>query len=151
MTPTLRAWLIPDAMKKPGYIYLNYKRHKPASNFPGRLITSGVGSLTENLSSLVALDLKPLAEKLPHVLIDTHLLLRKLQEINDSGIIRPDMDIIHVSWDVVAMFPNIPELLGISKCRQQLDSRPEGVGLPTECVLDALKICLNYNISHSAK
>ena len=30
---------------------MNYKKHK--KDFPGRLITSGCGSLTENLSSLV--------------------------------------------------------------------------------------------------
>ena len=147
LTPVLREWITPDATRKPGNIYMNYKRHKPDSNFPGRLITSGVGSLTENLSSLVALELKPLAEQLPHVLIDTNSLLRRLDEISDSGIIRNDMDIIHVSWDVVAMFPNVPESLGMSKCREMLDKREEGKGLPTECVLEALKICLNYNIS----
>ena len=95
LTPTLCEWIIPDSNKKTAFIYMNYKRHKPNSNFPGRLITSGVGSLTENLSSLVALELKPLAEQLPHVHIDTNSVLRGIDEINSSGIITDDMDVIH--------------------------------------------------------
>ena len=148
LTPKLQEWITPDSTKKPGNIYMNYKRHKPEQNFPGRLITSGVGSFTENLSSLVALELKPLAEQLPHILVDTNHLLRKIDEINATNIITSDMEIIHVSWDVVAMFPNIPESLGLSKCREMLDKRQTVKGLPTECVLEALKICLNYNISN---
>ena len=147
LTPTLQEWITPDGTKKPGNIYMNYKRHKPDQNFPGRLITSGVGSFTENLSSLVALELKPLVEQLPHVLVDTNHLLRKIAEMNANNIITSDMDIIHVSWDVVAMFPSIPETLGLSKCRELLDKRQNVEGLPTECVIEALKICLNYNIS----
>lgn len=147
LTPTLCQWITPDATRRPGFIYMNYKRHKPQSNFPGRLITSGVGSLTENLSSLVALELKPLVLQLPHVLIDTNHLLRRLQEINGSNIIKKDDNIIHVSWDVVAMFPNIPEEMGITECDKLLDGRPLGQGLPTKCILEALKICLHYNIS----
>ena len=146
LTPTLCQWLTPDNSRKPGNIYMNYKRHKPESNFPGRLITSGVGSLTENISSLVALELKPLAKHLPHVLTDTNHLLRRLKEINDSNIIK-NKDIIHVSWDVVAMFPNIPEEIGLAECKELLDERSKKEGLPTDCVLEALKICLHYNIS----
>ena len=147
LTPVLCEWVAPDSSKKPGNIYMNYKRHKPHANFPGRLITSGVGSFTENLSAMVALELKPLAEQLPHVLIDTNSLLRNIDTINASGTITGGMDVIHVSWDVVAMFPSIPEELGIGRCRNLLDRRVGTNNLPTECVIDALKICLNYNIS----
>ena len=125
---------------------MNYKRHKPQSNFPGRLITSGCGSYTENLSSLIALELKPRAESLPQILIDTNNLLRKIDNFNQCNTL-PNVDIIHATWDVVAMFPNIPEDIGIAKCREMINKHPIPNGLPAECVIEGLLICLHYNIS----
>lgn len=52
-----------------------------------------------------------------HVHIDTNSVLRGIDEINSSGIITDNMDVIHVTWDVVAMFPNIPGVLGVGKCK----------------------------------
>jgi hypothetical protein len=58
LTDKLMSWIIPSQDNQPGKIYLNYKKHKPEKNFPGRLITSGCGSFTENISDLIAAELK---------------------------------------------------------------------------------------------
>ena len=54
--------------------------------------------------------------------------------------------IIHVSWDVVAMFPNIPTDLGLKMVRKVLNQR-KAPRLSTECIIDALTLSLKYNIS----
>ena len=80
-------------------------------------------------------------------MIDNNHLLRKIDSLNDSRILQDveDKTIIHVSWDVVAMFPNMPKDLGLAKCREELNKREDG--LSTECVIEGLEICLDYNIS----
>ena len=120
------------------------QKHKPEKDFPGRLITSGCGSYTENISALVAIELKKCAFDLPHVLRDTNHLLQNIDDINLSGKLE-GQNIIHASWDVIAMFPNIPESIGIEKCREVLNSRVSG--LSTECIIEALQIGLHYNIA----
>ena len=137
LTTKLTEWIIPSSDNKPGKISMNYKKHK--KDFPGRLITSGCGSLTENLSSLVATTLKPLAEALPHIIMDTNEQLRKIDKLNASKILI-GKKIIHVSFDVIAMFPNMPKDIGIMRCREELNKRPCGHGLPTDCIIEALEI-----------
>ena len=44
------------------------------------------------------------------------------------------------------MFPNMPKDIGIMRCREELNKRPCGHGLPTDCIIEALEICLDYNI-----
>ena len=45
-----------------------------------------------------------------------------------------------VSWDVVSMFPNIDNNLGISAVRRALNSR--SVNIPsTDCLVEAVEIC----------
>ena len=49
-----------------------------------------------------------------------------------------------VSWDVVSMFPNIDNTLGISAVERALNSR--SVKIPsTECITEAVEICLKSN------
>ena len=145
LTAKIMEWVTPDATKKPGKFYLNYKKHKPEKNFPGRLITSGCGSFTENLSLLTALELKKRAHQLPYVIQDTNALLCKLDEINTSKILHTGNKIIHASFDVISMFPNMHKNLGITRCREELQLRVDG--LPTQCVLEALEITLDYNVA----
>ena len=146
LTPKILEWVTPDVTKKPGKFYLNYKKHKPEKNFPGRLITSGCGSLTENISILTSIELKKRAHMLTHVILDTNALLRKIDDVNDSEMLLSSCNrIIHASFDVIAMFPNMHKNIGLMMCKNELDLRT--CGLPTQCVLEAIEISLDYNIA----
>ena len=49
-----------------------------------------------------------------------------------------------VSWDVVSMFPNIDNNLGISAVRKALNSRSAKIP-STDCLVEAVEICLGVN------
>ena len=53
---------------------------------------------------------------------------------------------ILVSFDVVNMFPSIDNNMGIASVRKYLDER-ESKDLPTDCVIEALELCLSCNNS----
>ena len=145
LTPKLKSWIVPSKFKKPGKLYMNYKKHKPAQDYPGRLITSGSGSYTENLSAFTSIFLKPCRKELGHCILDINDLLRRLDTVNELGTFK-DKNLIMVSFDVVNMFPSIPKELGIEECRKKLNER-EDQSVPTECIIDALSITLDYNLS----
>ena len=144
ITPKLTKAMLPED-SRPGYDYGNYKAHKPEKQFPLRLITSVCGSPIQALSSYVEYHLRPLVLLLENVIIDTNHCLRKIKEFNEtfSGNIQ---NIILATWDIEAMFPSIDNELGIQACKEALDKRlikdP-----PTECVVNALRIVLENNIS----
>lgn len=87
-----------------------YKTHK--ANNPVRLITSCCGTAIENLSAFTEYYLKPLAYGLPSFVRDTADLLNRIDSLNRSGSL-PDNTLL-VTWDVVAMFPNIDNNLGLT-------------------------------------
>ena len=76
--------------------------------------------------------------------MDTPHFLRKIDELNESGLLHNN-DIIHVSVDVVNMFPNIPKEFGMQECKKHLDARENPI-FSTECILKAIEICLQNNI-----
>ena len=53
---------------------------------------------------------------------------------------------ILVSFDVVNMFTSIDNNMGIASVRKYLDER-ESKDLPTDCVIEALELCLSSNSS----
>ena len=55
-------------------------------------------------------------------------------------------DSLLVSWDVVAMFPNIDNNLGINAVIEALESRPARFP-STDCIVEAVQICLKHNNS----
>ena len=126
---------------KPGVAFGNVKTHKDGN--PLRLITSCCGTAIERLSAFTEFYLKPLAQNLPSFVKDTTDLINKIQTFNsEKGPLPPGC--LLVSWDVVAMFPNIDNNLGISAVRKALDSR--SVKFPsTECIVEAIEICLQTN------
>ena len=65
---------------KPGKNYALIKTHKP--NNPIRLITSGNGTVFENLSVFTEYFLHPCIKKEPQILADTTALLKKAEDIN---------------------------------------------------------------------
>ena len=130
---------------RPGFNYGNYKAHKPAANYPLRMITSGCGSPIQILSCYVEYHLKPLVSKLPNVMIDTSHFLRTIDDFNSSFTGNMD-DVLLVSWDIKEMYPSIDNEMGVAACRRHLDSRTNP-RTPTDCIIDALTIVLENNVS----
>ena len=126
---------------KPGMAFGNVKTHKQGN--PLRLITSCCGTSIERLSVFNEFYLKPLAQKLASFFKDTTDLINKIQALNtEKGPLPPGC--LLVSWDFVAMFPNIDNNLGISAVRKVLDSRPDKFP-STDCIVEAVEICLQVN------
>ena len=124
---------------------MNPKAHKPEKNYPGRLISTGCDSYTKNLSILTAHELKKVS--LEYNLKDTGDLLRKIDKLNEDKVLEKYDEILHVSFDIVAMFPNIPEEMGREECRKHLDAREEPVLFSTECILEGIDITLKNNLT----
>ena len=141
ITPAIADW-VNFAQAKPGVAFGNVKTHKP--NNPLRLITSCCGTAIERLSAYTEHFLKPLAQKAPSFIKDTSDLLNKIARVNEQGPLPPNT--LLVSWDVVSMFPNIDNNLGVSAVRKALDSR--STKFPsTDCIVEATEICLEHNNS----
>ena len=119
------------------------KAHKPEQNFPGRLISTGCASFTKTLSHLTAIELNKV--ELNYVIKDINHFLKRIKEINDSGIL-DDKDIVHVNLDVVSMFPSISKDVGLEQCRIHLSKRNEPL-FSTECIIEALDITLSHNLT----
>ena len=141
ITDKIADWVIPEDAA-PGAIYGLDKTHKSPPTL--RTITSGCGTVTENLAAFVALILKPLVMKLPCIIMDTNGFLRLLEKTKDMGPLPPHTKLVTV--DVINMFPSIDNDKGIKAARDHLDQRQHKVP-STHCVLEALQICLESNCS----
>ena len=129
-------WVI-NGNAKPGKAFGTIKTHKQGN--PLRLITLCCGTAIENLSAFTEFYLKPLAQNLPSFVKDTMHFLQRIEELNTKGPFPEDS--LLVSWDVVAMFPNIDNNLGINAVTEALEARP--VKFPsTDCIVEAVQICL---------
>ena len=134
-------WIV-NKEAKPGVAFGNIKTHKVGN--PLRLITSCCGTAIENLSAFTEFYLQPLARELPSFIKDTTDLLNRIEDLNQSGPF-PEGTLL-VSWDVVSMFPNIDNQLGLTAVKKALDARENQ--LPsTNCILEAVEICLKSNHS----
>ena len=122
-------------------MYGNVKTHK--ENNPVRVITSGCNTAVENLSIFVENVLFELASKLPSRIKDNCHMLEIIDDMNNSNL---SSSAILVSFDVVNMFPSIDNNMGIASVRKYLDER-ESKDLPTDCVIEALELCLSCNNS----
>ena len=98
----------------------------------------------ENLSAFTEFYLQPLAQKLPSFIKDTTDLPNKIEHLNTSGPF-PTGTLL-VSRDMVSMFPNIDNKLGLFAFRKALNAR-ENIFPSTTCILEAIKICLKSNHS----
>ena len=134
-------WVV-NGNAKPGKAFGTIKTHKEGN--PLRLITSYCGTAIENLSAFTEFYLKPLAPKLPSFVKDTTHLSQKIEDLNKLGPFPKES--LLVSWDVVAMFPNIDNNLGINAITEALNSRTTNFP-STDCIVEAVKICLQYNNS----
>ena len=98
----------------------------------------------ENLSAFTEFYLQPLAQKLPSFIKDTTDLLNKIEHLNTS-VPFPTSTLL-VSWDMVSMFPNTDNKLGLFAFRKALNAR-ENIFPSTTRILEAIKICLKSNHS----
>ncbi|BHF61975.1 hypothetical protein SprV_0100495500 [Sparganum proliferum] len=111
------------------------KVHK--TDAPLRIIVPLIGSPTYNLAKWLYKHLKHLANGSQYSIKNSQAFLQKIQGLEVS----PDDCII--SFDVVALFSSIPHDLAIDSVARCLEQSP--IGIPTEHVLDMLKLCLkNY-------
>ncbi|MCP4475882.1 MAG: hypothetical protein GY821_15215, partial [Gammaproteobacteria bacterium] len=104
---------------------------------------TGCASYIKNLSALTSYELSKVP--LPYCITDTNHLLRKLEELNRSSILK-DKTIMHVSFDVEAMFPSISKSFGLEQCENHLNKR-ESPMFSTECILEAIEITLDHNLT----
>ena len=118
-----------------------YKTHK--NGIPVRLLTSGNGSATENLSLYVERKCAPLACKLKSRIRDTGHMLEIIDELNMNGI--PEEAML-VSLDIENMFPSIDNERGLETLYKKLETRADK-SPPTDCLIDALEIILTSNNS----
>ena len=100
-------WLIPPT-STPARFYMLPKIHKRLIKPPGRPIMSANGHITERLSEYVDLHLKAHVPKIKSYIKDTQHLLGILKDTQVTS------ESIFVSFDVSALYTNIPHDEGIS-------------------------------------
>ena len=122
-------------------MYGNVNAHK--KNNPVRVITSDCNTTMENLSTFNENVLFELASELPSQIKDNCHMSDIIDDMNNSNL---SSSAILVSFDVVNMFPCIDNNMGITSVRKYLDER-ECKDLPTDCVIEALELCLSCNNS----
>ena len=125
----------------PGKMYGNIKTHKICN--PTRVITSCCNTAIENLSIFVENVLYNIASELPSKIKDTN---HMLDIIDNSDSLDLPLNYILVSFDIINMFPNIDNNLGLSSVRKYLDLCSKNIP-PTNCLLEALELCLSCNNS----
>ena len=110
---------------------------------PVRIITSGCNTAVENLTIFVEKVLYSEVEKIPSRIKDPNRILDITDNLNDSNL--PDNSVL-VNFDVCNMFPSIDNESGIKAIKEMLNVR-ENKNPPTECILEALRLCLECNNS----
>ena len=98
MTEKIAKWVYPSNECSPGNNYINIKAHKPEKNYPGRLISASCNGYNNNLATLTVHELRK--TKLIYNLKDTNHFLRKVDNINSSGILANYDKVFMVSFDI---------------------------------------------------
>ena len=122
-------------------MYGNIKTHK--TDNPSRVSTSGCNTPVEHLSIFVEKVLYGIASELPSRLKDTNHLLDIIDDLSNLNL-HPES--VLVSFDVINMFPSIDNKMGINSVKKFLDERVYK-DPPTQCVIEALELCLSCNKS----
>ena len=122
-------------------------RHTKRDN-PLRLITSCCDTAIERLSAFTEFYLKPLSQNLSSFIKDPTDLINKIQALNAKGPL--PVGSLLVSWDVVSVFPNVDNNLGITAVRKALDSRSSKFP-STDSIAGVTEICLPVNNCHFSK
>ena len=128
-------------IKRPqlGRFYLLSKIHKRTTSLPGRPVISNNSTATENISAFLDFHLKSLVTKVPHILEDTSDFLTRITEIKDL----PEAALL-VSFDVVGLYPQIPNEESIDIMKEFLNQR-EVKDISTKSLCDLATIILKNN------
>ena len=76
---------------------------------------------------------------------DINHFLKKVLEVNQSEVLQ-GKEILHVSFDVVSMFPSISKEVGLEQCEMHLNKRIDP-SFSTDCILEAIDITLSHNLT----
>ena len=119
-----------------------HKEHESGTTPPERLINSGSGSVTENISLFVDHHINELANQHPSFLQDTPDFLRSLEELNKELI--PE-DAILVTIDVSGLYTNIEQEEALEAVKEALEenNNPE---VPADFILQLLDLVLKFNV-----
>ena len=71
-------------------------------------------------------------------------MLSTIDNLNKSNTLTSDCRL--VSFDIINMFPSIDNISGLKAVKSILDARQDQFP-PTTCIIEALKLCLEYNNS----
>jgi hypothetical protein len=132
--------------KHPSKFYCNFKIHKPHEHGtapPVRPIISGSGSIAENLSKYVDHHIKEGANNHDSFLQDTPDFLRQIEQVNSED--RLPENTILATFDVKALYTNIPQGDGMKATRESLNER-KNPKVPTEYIIRMLELILKNNI-----
>uniref|UniRef100_A0A8C5WH29 Reverse transcriptase domain-containing protein n=1 Tax=Leptobrachium leishanense TaxID=445787 RepID=A0A8C5WH29_9ANUR len=136
ITEELKKSLLPLRPTTPT-LYSLPKVHKSLIDPPGRPIIAGNNSLTEKVSQFVDYYLHPLVEEIPSYTRDTQHALQHLEDINIP------FNTILASFDVVALYNNIPHDQGIKACRYYLKKKYSDD--MTSYIIELLTYILTHN------
>ena len=110
--------------------------------YPTRVITSGCNKAIEDLSIIEENMFYDNASEPSRIKDTNHM----LDFINNWNCLHLPLNSILVSFDIINMFPNIDNYLGLSFVKKYLDLCSKNIP-PANCLLEAVKLCLSCNNS----
>ena len=128
----------------PGKIKPLIKTHKQQP-WPLRLLLSGTNTPVQPLSKFVQFNIRHLTAHLPHQILDTKAFLQKISRINQTVSPLPSTFKI-VICDVAKLYPSVNNLMGVPAVRHMLNTFPSPYLPLTDCIIEALQICLDCNV-----
>lgn len=121
-------------------IYTLPKIHKNIENPPGRPIISGIGSLTEKISTFIDSFLRPHVMTLPSFVKDSMDMIRALKDIQ-----LPTEDTMLATFDVESLYTNIPHDGGIEAVDFFLRDKHSNMTPSVDCIKTLTEIVLTKN------
>ena len=122
-----------------GKLYLLPKIHKRLFNVPGHPVISNCGTPTEKASKFLDHHLKPVMQKEKSYIKDSNDFINKIRDISSI----PEGSLL-VTADVVGLYPNIPNELGLEALKKALDNQ-EVKPIPTKDLVNMAEFILKNN------
>jgi len=120
------------------------KTHKERP-YPIRLLLTGCGTPVQPLSQFVQHSIRHITQHLRFQIKDTKHFLQKVDQINTELGPLPESAIL-VVCDVRELYPSVDNEMGIPAVRTLLEKFPNPDGISTDCIIEALKLCLTLNV-----
>ena len=133
----------------PGECKPLFKTHKPKP-FPIRLLLSGCGTPIAPLSKFVQIGISHITPNLDYQVIDSKEFLKKIWDINRTMAPLPEGTTL-VTCDVVTLYPNVNNEMGVPAVREKLEEYPSPLGFTTDSIVEALQITLDNNVTRYKK